>query len=105
MLTIHDKRMLKKLGPELKTDEKAQLKKLFNELPCFDEISPVRNCKMFREIYLKYYLNFIEIWKLLREKLVGAVEFQYFEKERTIILEDHPAMAAYFIVNGEVFQF
>jgi CRP-like cAMP-binding protein len=41
-------------------------------------------------------------FQILREKLIGVVEFQYFEKGRVIIQEGHPAMAFYFIVNGEV---
>ena len=60
------------------------------------------------QLFLKLISNdilFIQIFKLLREKLIGAVEFQYFEKERTIVLEGQPAMAAYFIVNGEVRHF
>lgn len=41
MMTIHDKRNLK-MSPENRTkDQVEQLKKLFDELPCFQSISPV----------------------------------------------------------------
>jgi CRP-like cAMP-binding protein len=38
----------------------------------------------------------------LREKLISAVEFQYFEKNRLLLLQGHAALSMYFIVNGEV---
>ena len=80
MLTIHDKRMLKKPAVELKADEKAQLKKLFNELPCFDEISPVRNCKDFREIYPKWHFFRTKSWSFFVKNLSVWLNFSTMKK-------------------------
>ena len=43
VLTIHDKTILKKKPNGRTKDETAQLKKLFDELPCLKIFTPVRN--------------------------------------------------------------
>jgi hypothetical protein len=42
VLTIHDKRLMKKPGIELTASEKAHLKELFSELACFSKLPLVR---------------------------------------------------------------
>lgn len=39
--------------------------------------------------------------QILQEKLISCVEFQYFEKDRLLYLQGHPALSMYFIINGE----
>lgn len=51
VLTIHDKKCLKKLPGDRTKDEVEQLKKLFDELPCFQTIPPVSFQKSFQRAF------------------------------------------------------
>lgn len=39
---------------------------------------------------------------MIRKKLIDVVEFQYFEKDRLILMEGHMSLSMHFILTGEV---
>lgn len=40
--------------------------------------------------------------QMLRKKLINAVEFQYFEKGRLLLMEGHTSLSMFFLISGEV---
>lgn len=44
----------------------------------------------------------LKLFQVLRKKLINAVEFQYFEKNRLILKEGHTSLSMFFVITGEV---
>lgn len=41
-------------------------------------------------------------FQIIRRELISVVEFQYFEKDRLILRENHRSHAMYFVITGEI---
>lgn len=41
-------------------------------------------------------------FQIVRSELTKVVEFQYYEKDRLLLKEDHQSLSMYFVVTGEV---
>lgn len=39
---------------------------------------------------------------MIRQELIGAVEFQFYEKDRLILKENHLSLSMYFVLTGEI---
>ena len=96
-LTMIEKRILQKKWKDRNEEENKVLELLFNSLPCFASFTPVSYATSWH-----YLLIFYILLQVVRKKLIKAIEFHFFPKDKVLYLQNHLSHSMIFMILGEV---